>query len=94
MPRKAKSITDIRSEARKHTNTAIRCLQQIAASPKAPPGSRITAAIALLDRGYGKPAQTVEASLTVARAADYKTALATVKPAPVAQRHCNGSPTP
>jgi hypothetical protein len=32
--------------------------------PKAPAGARISAASALLDRGYGKPLQTVDANNT------------------------------
>ena len=33
-------------------------------SPKAPAAARISAASALLDRGYGKPVQTVDANNT------------------------------
>jgi len=57
LPRVAKSITDIRAEARKHTNTAIKTLVGIATQAKAPPAARVTAAQVLLDRGWGKAAQ-------------------------------------
>lgn len=59
MPREAKSITDIRAEARKHTAKALRVLSGIASQPKAPPAARVSAATALLDRAWGKPAQAV-----------------------------------
>ena len=59
MPRIAKSITDIRAEARKYTNTALNVLRSIAAQPKAPSAARVAASQALLDRGWGKAAQVV-----------------------------------
>jgi len=57
MPRKARSVTNIRSEARKHTETALNTLTAIASQPKAPAAARVAAATALLDRGWGKAAQ-------------------------------------
>ena len=59
MPRKAKSVTDVRSLARADTEGCIRTLRSIRAQPKAPPAARIAAAQALLDRGWGKAAQIV-----------------------------------
>lgn len=56
----AKYIKDIRLEARKYTDTAMRVLVQIAASTEAPHASRVAAATALIDRGWGKPKQEVE----------------------------------
>lgn len=46
--------------ARAHTGTAIETLVQIMSASKAPPSSRVAAAQALLDRGWGKPAQPVD----------------------------------
>jgi len=56
----AKAPLEIRSLARQHTDLAIRTLVQVAASKKAPESSRVAAASALLDRGWGKPKQEVE----------------------------------
>lgn len=49
---------DIRSLARQWTGTAIQTLASIAGDPAEDAGPRVSAAIALLDRGWGKPAQT------------------------------------
>jgi len=53
MPR---APTDIRSLARSHTSLAIKILAGIA-KDGTNDGARVAAAIALLDRGWGKPAQ-------------------------------------
>ena len=51
----AKAPTEIKSLARVHTQAAIRTLAKIINQPKASPLARIAAAVALLDRGWGKP---------------------------------------
>jgi hypothetical protein len=56
-PGSVKSVPDVRSLARSFTTLAVNTLAGIARSPKCPPAARVTAAIALLDRGYGKPLQ-------------------------------------
>ena len=56
----AKTPTDIRSLARSHTQLAIRTLVGIAAQRSASDSSRVAAATALLDRGWGKPKQELE----------------------------------
>lgn len=55
----AKTPTEIRSLARGHTETAINVLAGIMSETEAPHAARISAATALLDRGWGKPAQTI-----------------------------------
>ena len=55
----AKAIADIRSLARGHTETAIATLAGIMVSAKAPESARVTASIALLDRGWGKAPTTL-----------------------------------
>ena len=65
MPRKAKHIRDIRSYARQYTDLAINTLVGIASSEEASDRARATAAQALLDRGWGKPAQTVDMTVEV-----------------------------
>jgi hypothetical protein len=51
-PKAAHSIQEL---ARKHAPEAVKTLVDIA--KKGTPGARVSAAIALLDRGYGKPPQ-------------------------------------
>ena len=51
----AKNLTDIRSLARAHTQTAINVLAGIMSETSAPASSRVAAAAALLNRGWGKP---------------------------------------
>ena len=53
----AKATADIRSLARAQTALAIRTLTGVCGSKAAPAAARVSAAQALLDRGWGKPAQ-------------------------------------
>lgn len=47
--------TKIRSMARAHTETAVNTLASVMNKQDAPEASRVAAAVALLDRGWGKP---------------------------------------
>lgn len=49
----------LRDLCRAKTTAAISTLAKIMASKKAPAAARVAAACALLDRGYGKPAQAL-----------------------------------
>lgn len=53
----AKTPTDIRSLARSHTSSALNVLKSVMNQGDAPPAARVSAAVALLDRGWGKPPQ-------------------------------------
>lgn len=53
----AKTPTNIKSLARSHTTGAIKVLAGIMNEKKAPAAARVTAAQALLDRGWGKAPQ-------------------------------------
>lgn len=55
----AKAPTEIRSLARAHTQTAINTLAGIMQQDSAPAAARVSAAEALLNRGWGKPAQPI-----------------------------------
>lgn len=55
----AKAPTEIRSLARSHTETAINTLVGIMRQEEAPPAARVSAAQAILDRGWGKPTQPI-----------------------------------
>jgi hypothetical protein len=55
-----KSITEIRSIARSHTRTAINVLVGIMRCKDSTAAARVTAANAILDRGWGKAPQSLE----------------------------------
>jgi hypothetical protein len=57
MPR---SLTEIRSLARSHTRTALNILVQVMRNKDATPAARVSAANAILDRGWGKAIQAIE----------------------------------
>lgn len=54
---------DIRELARKHTPQAIRTLEKVMNDDNANPSARVAASEALLNRGWGRPAQTIRASI-------------------------------
>jgi|tagenome__1003787_1003787.scaffolds.fasta_scaffold18824072_1 hypothetical protein len=54
---RAKVLTSVRPLARRHTRTAIAILARIMRSEDATPAARVSAANALLDRGWGKATQ-------------------------------------
>jgi HEAT repeat protein len=56
----SKTPTQIKSLARSHTETAINVLVGIMNKESAPESSRVTAAEALLSRGWGKPSQAID----------------------------------
>ena len=53
--RRRAAESDIRTLARTHANAAVSALAAVMADAKATPAARVSAASALLDRGYGKP---------------------------------------
>jgi hypothetical protein len=55
-----KAITEIRSLARSHTRTALNILVGIMRSKDATAAARVSAANAILDRGWGKAPQAVQ----------------------------------
>jgi hypothetical protein len=60
--RMRRTLTEIRSLARGHTKTAIRVLVGVMCSKDATHAARVSAANAILDRGWGKAAQALENS--------------------------------
>ncbi len=54
-----KAKTEIQSLARSHTQAAIKVLAGVMNQKKTPPAARVSAAVALLDRGWGKPTQMI-----------------------------------
>jgi hypothetical protein len=55
-------IADVRALARQCAPEAISTLKTIMLDVKAPPAARIGAAMAILDRGFGKPGQAIDVS--------------------------------
>jgi hypothetical protein len=56
-----KIIADVKAAARELTPQALGTLQEIMEDKKAPPAARLTAATEILSRGWGRPAQRLEA---------------------------------
>jgi uncharacterized protein DUF5681 len=54
-----KVVAEVRELARAHTGEAVQTLVSIMTNPRAAPAARVSAANALLDRGYGKPPQHI-----------------------------------
>ena len=55
---------DMRERVRVHAGAAIDTLLAVMHDDKAPSAARVSAAIAILDRGYGRPAQAVHQHVT------------------------------
>jgi hypothetical protein len=58
-------IPEVREYAKGYTREAIQGLVRVLRDKKTPPASRVAAANALLDRGWGRPAQQIEHSGTL-----------------------------
>jgi hypothetical protein len=56
----SKTLTEIRSLARSHTRTAINALVGVMKAKDATHAARVSAANAILDRGWGKAPQALE----------------------------------
>lgn len=54
-----KGLDDVKEVAREYTSKALSVLVEIACSKRSPAAARVSAATAILDRGWGKPAQTI-----------------------------------
>jgi hypothetical protein len=61
----AKTPTDIRSLARSHTESALNVLAGVMNEASAPAAARVSAATALLNRGWGMPEQKIESDVAV-----------------------------
>lgn len=56
---RSKSYFALRDLAQVHTKDALACLAGIMANEKAPAAARVSAASAILDRGWGRPMQAI-----------------------------------
>lgn len=59
-----KVVSEVQALAREHTMVAIETLSTIMCDENAPAAARVSAANAILDRGYGRPPQTIDAAVT------------------------------
>lgn len=57
-----KGLGEVKDLARRHTKEAVMTLVEIMGDKLQPAPARVGAAVALLDRGWGKPTQAVEHS--------------------------------
>lgn len=55
-----KVIGELREIARERTADALATLVSVMSDPKAPAAARVSAACAVLDRGYGRPTQQLQ----------------------------------
>jgi hypothetical protein len=55
-----KIISDVKAAAREMTPEALATLRTVMNDPKAPPAARVGAATVVLDRGWGRPTQSIE----------------------------------
>ena len=58
-----KVVGEVQTLARQYTKEAIETIRQIMCDRKTHSSARVTAAIAILDRGYGRPSQTISQSV-------------------------------
>ena len=58
-----KIIADVKAAARELTPQALETLQEVMENKRAPPAARVSAATAILDRGWGRPTETVKAQV-------------------------------
>jgi hypothetical protein len=58
-----KIIKEIQELARDHCSDALKTLVDIHKNAKASPAARVSAAVAIIERGYGKPTQTINANV-------------------------------
>jgi hypothetical protein len=54
-----KAVLEVIHIAREKSAAALETLEKICLDPNAPPAARVSAATAILDRGFGKPHQSV-----------------------------------
>jgi hypothetical protein len=59
-PKELREVVDL---ARSHGPEAIETLAEIMTNPESPPAARVAGANAILDRGHGKPKETVDATV-------------------------------
>ncbi len=93
----AKQITDVRDAARQHTLAAVETLVSVMQDLMAPHSARVAAANRILDRGYGKAVQQIEAEVSVYDSlsfAEKEALLAVLESLDVDEEGAQGGPAP
>ncbi len=62
---KPRELVEVQRAAREHTLVALNTLVEVASNSRAAHAARVSAATALLDRGWGRPAQQVDLNASV-----------------------------
>src|SRR5271168_690644 len=75
-------VADIRALAKTYGEDAIEALVSIMGNAKTPPAARVAAAIAVLDRGYGKPSQRMDMDMAGSPITLEALIMARIKPPP------------
>jgi hypothetical protein len=57
---RGKMPTDVKAMARVHTETMLNVLKGIATNVDCPPAARVAAAMAIINRGWGQPHQSID----------------------------------
>jgi hypothetical protein len=60
-----KAIADVKALAKERSEEAIKTLVDVVGNQKAPPAARVAAAEAILNRGWGRPTQPVQAEVSI-----------------------------
>lgn len=63
---------DVAALARLHTSVAVRTLVEIMTNKRAPCSARVQAANAILDRGYGRPPQSLDLKREISLAQEFE----------------------
>ena len=58
-----KIVADVRAAAREHTQDALDTLKAVMSDAKTPPAARVSAATAMLDRGWGRAKETIDTNI-------------------------------
>jgi hypothetical protein len=61
-----KLLSEVQELARAHTAENLEGLMEIARSPKSPAQARVAARVAVLDRAWGKPGQSIDMNMNPA----------------------------
>ena len=59
------AIADVKAAAKEHTAEAIKTLVTVMKNERAPAAASVTAALGIIDRGWGRPEQTVNANVSI-----------------------------
>ena len=74
-----RAVIEVRDLARSCTEAAVGTLVEVMTNPKAPAAARVAAAVAVLDRGWGRPPQAVAVAVEAVDGRAYEAMLQEVE---------------